>query len=228
MSKIEDSKFYHLMNETYIRNQDAIVKMLESIHAQNMLDIGCGGGLFTIRCAHAIGSNEVYGIEIDEQKTAEARTRGVNCFCGDASNRFSFDDEWFELIIANQVLEHVFDVDNMLSECRRILKKKGILILSTPNLGALYQKVLLLFGKQPTNLHVSKIQVGNFLTGVETAGHVHAFTVSALKDLLEYHKFKIEECKGCGFYPLTGFPREFLARLFPGFAVFQIIKSTKL
>jgi len=228
MSKWEDSKFYRLANEVYIKNQDAIIKVLEGIHAEKMLDIGCGGGEFTLRCAHAIGSNEVYGIEIDEQKAEEAKKRGINCFCGDAGNRFPLSDEWFEVIIANQVLEHVFDIDNMVSECHRVLKKKGILILSTPNLGALYQRVLLLFGKQPTNLHVSKIQVGNFLKGVEASGHIHALTVSALKDLLEYHKFKIEEFKGCGFYPLTSFGGEFFARLFPGFAVFQIIKGIRL
>jgi len=228
MRSWQDHPLYGLANEAYTQNQEAIIVLLAGIHGERMLDIGCGNGQFSQRCAEAIGSHEVYVIEIDEAKASEARERGIDCYCSDASNRLPFTDGYFDLIIANQVIEHVLDTDTMLGECHRVLGGNGVLVLSTPNLGALYQRALILFGRQPTNLHVSEVQVGNLLKGVEPSGHIHAFTVSALKDLLEYHKFSIQKLRGSGFYPFKGFLAETLARLFPGLAVFQTIRAKRV
>lgn len=43
-----------------------------------------------------------------------------------------FDDETFDFVIANHVLEHVSDVQRSLSEIRRILKPSGYAVLQTP------------------------------------------------------------------------------------------------
>ena len=53
---------------------------------------------------------------------------------GDAT-KLSFDNELFDVIISFETIEH-FDAnqrDNYLKELYRILKKDGILIISTPN-----------------------------------------------------------------------------------------------
>ena len=99
-------------------------------------------------------------------------------------------------------MEHVLNTDNMLKECYRVLNSGGAMVLSVPNLCSLLNRAMILLGKQPTTLHVSEIQVGNFLKGVETFGHIHAFAPPALKDLVEYHGFKLEKMVGSGYYPL--------------------------
>lgn len=43
-----------------------------------------------------------------------------------------FDDQSFDCVIANHVLEHVSDVPRALSEIRRVLKPGGVAILQTP------------------------------------------------------------------------------------------------
>lgn len=48
-----------------------------------------------------------------------------------------FDDQSFDCVIANHVLEHVSDVPRALSEIRRVLKAGGLAILQTPYSGKL-------------------------------------------------------------------------------------------
>ncbi|MEZ4821725.1 MAG: class I SAM-dependent methyltransferase [Ignavibacteria bacterium] len=49
----------------------------------------------------------------------------------DPDGRIPFQDGEFDVVLSSQVLEHVEDSDNYLSECRRVLKPGGLLILST-------------------------------------------------------------------------------------------------
>ena len=53
------------------------------------------------------------------------------------------------------MIEHLYNPDHMLEECRRVLKPGGLLIISTPNLQAWYNRILFLFGVQPIFYEVS-------------------------------------------------------------------------
>lgn len=44
----------------------------------------------------------------------------------------TYEDESFDIIICNHVLEHIPDENKALSECARVLKKDGVMYLSTP------------------------------------------------------------------------------------------------
>ena len=52
---------------------------------------------------------------------------------GDARN-LPFQDNTFDAIICNSVLEHIFEVDQVASECKRILKDKGYLFMCVPQI----------------------------------------------------------------------------------------------
>ncbi|MFA4720637.1 hypothetical protein [Pyrococcus kukulkanii] len=79
---------------------------------------------------------------------------------------------------------------------------------------------MLLLGMQPISYHVYEIQVGNFLKGVKTHGHVKAFTLPALIDIAELHGFKVIDTYGCGFYKLPTFLSKILARIDKRHAVY--------
>lgn len=79
-----------------------------------------------------------------------------------------------DLVIALEVIEHLFDTDLFLSEIHRIIKPKGILILSTPNLASLPNRLRLLFGGFPKYLEYSR----------KGAGHIHLYTLPILKSQL--------------------------------------------
>lgn len=59
----------------------------------------------------------------------------------DAAKRFPFADETFEYVVAEHIIEHVSyeDALKMLRECHRVLKKGGVVRISTPNIDLTYR-----------------------------------------------------------------------------------------
>jgi len=102
-------------------------------------------------------THQVYGMDISFNitKRAKDRTKQLNC----KSNKFvvcdvrmpSFKNESFDLVVSNSTLDNIYknDVSGALFELRRILKPKGILILTLDNkhnplylMGYLIEKIL--------------------------------------------------------------------------------------
>lgn len=116
-------------------------------------------------------------------KTAQDRNSKLHCIQMDASQRFPFKDSTFHAIFAGEIIEHLFDSRLFLSECARCLKNNGVLVITTPNLATIQDRILFLFGKSPRQ--VNPLHEYLYL-------HIRPFTVSKLKEL----------CKKTGF---TGF-----------------------
>jgi SAM-dependent methyltransferase len=133
-----------------------------------------------------------------------------------------------DLIIALEVIEHLFDTDLFLSEIYRVLKPKGFLILSTPNLASLSNRVRLFFGGYPKYLEYSR-------TG---AGHIHLYTPRVLRTQILNFQFSIIKFTSpnflCPYITKTWFPvflKEFcmtLGDLFPSLGSHLLIVAKKL
>lgn len=118
------------------------------------------------------------------------------------------EDESIDFICANQVIEHLYEIDLFVKEIHRVLKQGGYAIVSTNNLASLHNIVSLLFGRQPFPSHVSnEVIVGLLLKSLcgkhKSQGSIHLriFTYAGLKELFKYHKFKVEKIVGVGYYP---------------------------
>ncbi len=99
-----------------------------------LLDAGCAKGESSVLFLRK--SKEVFGIDIDEKRIEMARQ---NCptgkfTCGSIENMV-FDNDFFDAIVMNEVLEHVNDEIRSLNEAFRTLKKGGVLIISVPHSG---------------------------------------------------------------------------------------------
>ncbi|MFW9906128.1 MAG: class I SAM-dependent methyltransferase [Candidatus Thorarchaeota archaeon] len=75
-------------------------------------------------------SNTIF-LELTVTGAYNLKTIGANSSTGSIEN-IPFRDEKFEIVVALEVIEHVPDVLKSFSEIRRVLKKKGYLIFSTP------------------------------------------------------------------------------------------------
>lgn len=110
---------------------------LATQYAQNkvVLDIGCGGGYGSSKFIHS-GAKKVYGVDViaNSIKYCQAHHRHPNLFFkqGDII-RLDFDDNYFDLICAFEVIEHIKNYREAVNELRRVLKPRGLLIISTPN-----------------------------------------------------------------------------------------------
>lgn len=88
------------------------------------LDIGCG----TKPYKQLFQSTEYIGLELDT-KTNREHTKADYFYDG---YKLPFDNEEFDSIVMNEVFEHVFNPDDLLTEVYRVLKPEGVLLLTTP------------------------------------------------------------------------------------------------
>jgi 2-polyprenyl-3-methyl-5-hydroxy-6-metoxy-1,4-benzoquinol methylase len=100
-----------------------------------LLDVGCGDGTALARLA-SLGWNNVEGVDVDAAALQVARQRGLTVRLGTLASQ-AYPDDKFDVITMSHVFEHVVDPVALLSECHRILKPTGKLVLLTPNSHAL-------------------------------------------------------------------------------------------
>lgn len=101
------------------------------------VDIGCGAGFTT----KAFESNwHMVGIDLFGDFLQFCRQRGLRRLCQVDMTQFSlpFKEGSFDLALALDVIEHVEDDMHALTECHRILKTGGLLIVTVPAFMALW------------------------------------------------------------------------------------------
>lgn len=96
-----------------------------------VLDIGCGAGYGAEMLLKEGQARQVVGLDIDLEQIRIETTLGLNWIQGDAM-MLPFNDESFELITAFEIIEHLNTPEKALKEIKRVLKKGGLAIISTP------------------------------------------------------------------------------------------------
>lgn len=204
-----------------------------------LLDIGCWNGDFTVQIRDELGvsKDRVFGIEADKDQHADsyggieaganevkvAKSKGIQVHETDLNKPLPFADKSFDVVTANQVLEHVWNVDALLLEIKRVLKDDGVFVVGVPNFAALHERVSLLFGYNPSTWHTAGIQIG-LRKGACTGGrcHVNGFTVDGFSYLLKHYGFKRMKKFMTEVYFATNYYIPWLSRVFPNFALSQV------
>ncbi|WP_225353793.1 class I SAM-dependent methyltransferase [Methanolacinia petrolearia] len=216
-------------------NRRLILEMLDPYPKTKILDCGCSNCLFTRELAARLKTNDAYGVDFDTRSAINSEESGVEICTGNLNAGLPFRNESFDVIHANQVLEHLNGTDVFLKEVYRMLKPGGYAILSTPNLGSSHNLVSLFIGYQPFSSHISnEVILGNPLDPKQnmehsSPGEIHLriFTYRGLIDLLKHHGFCVEKIRGMGYYPFPGLIAGFLARIDPRHAVYLTVKVRK-
>lgn len=110
-----------------------------------LLDLGCGAGEF-LHIAQQMGFDS-YGCDFDPIIIKQCENKGLNVRLGGLE---SYNDETFDVITMNQVIEHVVDPQQTIKECFKKLNNNGCLWIGTPNPQAIGAQV---FGKSWAGLH---------------------------------------------------------------------------
>ena len=177
-----------------------VVSLFSKHEANRLLDIGCGDGSLTLLLKEKAGAKEAFGIEISSEGMKAAQKKGISSFKLNVDEEdFPFEDEYFDAIFCGELIEHLFDPDRLLKEIYRVLTPGGFSIITTPNLGAWFNRIALLAGYQPHSVTVSleHYNAGKFYSARPGGSeHIRFFTSKALVELLKCHQFKIRQVKG--------------------------------
>lgn len=139
-----------------------------------LLDVGCGGGRFLNRMKKR--GWQVEGTDFDEQAARKVSTRyGITTYVGDLA-KCALPANSFDAITMSQTIEHLYDPLATLTECLRILKPGGWLIMTTPNV-----------------LSLGAVEFGAFWRGWEAPRHLHLFSADSLRRLTQRAGFEVAE-----------------------------------
>ena len=93
-----------------------------------LLDLACGGGLLA---PHVAGKGHRHvGLDLSATALPHARAHGVVPVRGDVL-RLPFADEVADVVVAGEVLEHVREPLELVSEACRVLRPGGVLVIDT-------------------------------------------------------------------------------------------------
>ncbi len=151
------------------------------------LDLSCGRGDILSGFFKLIKSDQIlYGADVSQKSIdiVKERFRNYENF-GGALNVADIDDscnEKFDFILVTEVFEHLSDDDivSMLGLCYRLLREKGLLVITTPN---------------TENLNRSKTLCPECGCVFHRWQHQQSFTPEGLTHVLEKHLYKTVTCQ---------------------------------
>lgn len=167
------------MNDPIERNRFTF--LTESIKEGNrVLDIGANHGHLADEIRKK--GNSVFAFDLPEVVRKGIRKHPkLNWKAGSAEEKLPYADNFFDVVIASEIIEHLLELNNFLDEVHRILKPEGRLLVTTPNVARPVNAIQLLVG------HVAR----GFFHDQEKPMHIRFYTPLTLVNTLKQHDFKI-------------------------------------
>ena len=147
---------------------------------QRVLQIGCGDGAFGAELVRA--GNHVVGVDADSNVPLQAGYGNVvqadleNGLGGKITN----GSARFDRILLIDILEHLRDPSNLLSDCKAALDSRGKLIVSVPNTVNLTVRLMMLLGRFEYSDR-----------GILDWSHLRFFTERTIRTLLKRHGYRV-------------------------------------
>jgi len=207
----------YIWQEAYKKNTDNIIQLLDKDHDAIVLDIGCGDGQKSSLFKKKIGCKKIVGIDGVSKRLKAARKRGIEVKLTNLEKKWPLFNNYFDVIISNQVIEHIVDLDLFISEIYRVLKPNGYCVISTENLSSWHNIFGLILGHQDFSHHlIKKSHVGNPLSphfgektvawsakdnsGVDDTAfpHIKIMTYLSLIKVFKAYQLKFEKGLGSG------------------------------
>ena len=170
---------YKEMNPQSRKRYEVIHALIGDARGKVVLDIGAGmnplsAGIKTKKTIRFDGVEE-YSPDI----------------CGDINDGIPLKDSSVDIVVAGEIIEHIYNTYKFLKECSRVLRPNGFLILSTPNICSLKNRIKVLFGQLPEHCAIP-----TYIEGFER--HIIDFNLSSLRKIMKKYSLHIVEAKNNG------------------------------
>ncbi len=207
---------YYNNKEEYSPSKQRVKNITEligkDIKGKRILDIGCGNG--KMGSALVVKGAVVAGCDISEHAVSIAKQSLQEVFVFDVANdNFSLLKKDFDIIIASELIEHLFSPEEFLLNIKSVMSKESSLILTTPNFLMWTNRIKMLLGR----FRYTKV-------GFLDESHIHFFTYDSLRELLKQTGFIIEGEKHI-IHPKIP---NWLGIMRPNLFAFQLIIKVKL
>ena len=122
-------EYYHHLNKTSklgdIYRNFFLFPFLKKNLRGKCIDIGCGLGKF-VKSRSNTDAADINEICVNNLKKLGYQTYLIK------NNKISVIDSTYESLLLDNVIEHINNPNYLLTECKRILKNDGIIIIGTP------------------------------------------------------------------------------------------------
>lgn len=129
----------------YFKNQRTEMLRYIPENAVRILEVGCGEGSFCSLLKR--NDREIWGIEINQEAAKKAQNECHTLLVGDFNEIYEqIPEHFFEVVIFNDVLEHLYNPWETIRKVKKILATNGLLVSSIPNfryIGNLITEILI-------------------------------------------------------------------------------------
>ena len=159
-------------------------------NSARILDAGCGDGINLFGLNKITSSNKwdaiIYGVDYNPLRLERAsKFPFVEEINQSPLDNLPYADEWFDVVLCNQVLEHISEDKNVLLEFKRVIRPGGLLILGVPNEGC----ALAWFRN-----HIIQRSI------LKSTDHVNFYTEKSISKVLTVSGFSILSIEKSGFF----------------------------
>ncbi len=173
----------NFLQSIWHRQKWSVLKKIISGKKFNLvLDVGCASGTFTNQLAKFLPESKICGVDTYDSAIKFAREKYpyLNFTVADA-HKLPFKENYYDLIICYETIEHVVNPLLVLKEMRRVLKKDGMTILAMDS-GSLMFRIIWWFWEKTRGR-------------VWEGAHLHPFHHDHLEKVIRESGFKIQQKK---------------------------------
>lgn len=174
------------LSEPY--NQLRLQRVLETIlrfcppgsEEKHVLEVGAGSTNLSERLQNA--GYRVTVSDADIESLCADRRGSMEILQLDVTQHWPAFPRAFDAIVAAELIEHLFDPITFLKRCHCALVPSGLLIITTPNLATLQDRLRFLVGRSPRQINPLHPFLGL---------HIRPFTRALLADCLRHSDFRV-------------------------------------